>query len=300
MKADPLIVYIPGLMPKPEARAHRRELLRCLVEGIRRIDPEAAARLQNCAHCFDIVSWTYDFYGEHHDINLDLPGINALLKQQDPTDEDIAEAVSWKRRLLRTIYKAGDILPFLIPKLADETLELHLRDLQRYTQNENDVAECTRRLLKIPLEAAASVGRPILLLAHSMGSVIAYDALWQLSHDQQQDVPIDRLITMGSPLGQRYIQERLLGRDEKGAERYPNNIRRWINISAIGELTALDMELRNDFCEMEALGLLDKIEDLDTFNFFRLNGVLNVHAEYGYLVNEVTARQVRDWLCEQR
>ena len=46
--------------------------------------------------------------------------------------------------------------------------------------------------------------------------------------------------------------------------------------------------------------MLDKIEDLDTFNFFRLNGVLNVHAEYGYLVNEVTARQVRDWLCEQR
>ena len=300
MKPDPLILYIPGLMPKPEPEAHRRELFRCLVEGIRRIDPEAAAELQDCFQCFDIVSWTYDFYGEHHDINLDLPSIEALLKQPDPTEQDIAEAVSWKRRLLRTIYKAGDILPFLIPKLADETLELHLRDLRRYTKNENDIAECTRRLLKIPLEAAASVDRPILLLAHSMGSVIAYDALWQLSHDLQQNVPIDRLITMGSPLGQRYIQERLLGRKENGAERYPNNIRHWVNISAIGEMTALDMELRNDFGEMEALGLLDKIEDLDTFNFFRLNGVLNVHAEYGYLVNEVTARQVRDWLCQQR
>lgn len=300
MKPDPLILYIPGLMPKPEPEAHRRELFRCLVEGVRRIDPKAAAGLQDCFHCFDIVSWTYDFYGEHYDINLDLSSIGALLKQQEPTEKDIAEAVSWKRRLLRTIYKAGDILPFLIPKLADETLELHLRDLQRYTKNENDVAECTRRMLKIPLEAAASVGRPILLLAHSMGSVIAYDALWQLSHDQQQNVPIDRLITMGSPLGQRYIQQRLLGRKEKGAKRYPHNIRHWVNISAVGELTALDMELRNDFGEMEALGLLDKIEDLDTFNFFRLNGVLNVHAEYGYLVNEVTARQVRGWLCQQR
>jgi hypothetical protein len=299
VKPDPLILYIPGLMPKPEPEAHRRELFRCLVEGVRRIDPKAAARLRDCFYCFDIVSWTYDFYGEHHDIDLDLPSIEALLKQQNPTEQDIAEAVSWKRRLLRTIYKAGDILPFLIPKLADETLELHLRDLQRYTKNENDVAECTRRMLKIPLEAAASVGRPILLLAHSMGSVIAFDALWQLSHDQQQNVPIDRLVTMGSPLGQRYIQQRLLGRKEKGAARYPNNIRHWVNISAVGEMTALDMELRNDFGELEALCLLDKIEDLDTFNFFRLNGVLNVHAEYGYLVNEVTARQVRDWLCQQ-
>ncbi len=300
MKPDPLILYIPGLMPKPKPEVHRQELFRCLVEGIRRIDPGAAAELQDCFHCFDIVSWTYDFYGEHYDINLDLPDIDALLKQQDPTEQDIAEAVSWKRRLLRMIYKAGDILPFLIPKLADETLELHLRDLQRYTKNENDVAECIRRLIKIPLEAAASVGRPILLLAHSMGSVIAYDALWQLSHDQPQNVPIDRLITMGSPLGQRYIQKRLLGSKEKGAARYPNNIRHWVNISAFGELTALDMELRNDFGEMEALGLLDKIEDRDTFNFFRLNGVLNVHAEYGYLVNEVTARQVSGWLRQQR
>jgi len=300
VKPDPLIIYIPGLMPKPESRAHRHALLRCLIEGIRRIDPEVATELSDCNHCFEIVSWTYDFYGEYHDINLDLSAIEAVLKQQKPSEQDIAEALSWKRRLLRTIYKAGDILPFLIPQLADETIELHLRDLRRYVKNDNDIAECTRRLLKIPLQVAVAANRPILLLAHSMGSVIAYDALWQLSRDQQRDVAVDQLITMGSPLGQRYIQQRLLGHPEKGAERYPNNIRHWVNISAIGEMTALDMELRNDFREMETLGLLDRIEDLDTFNYFRLDGVLNVHAEYGYLVNEVTARQVRDWWCRQR
>lgn len=300
MKPDPLIIYIPGLMPKPEAGVHRQELLRCLIEGIHRIDPEVAAELHEDNHCFEIVSWTYDFYGEHYDIDLDIAAIESLLKQQKPTELDIAEAVSWKRRLLRTIYKAGDILPFLIPPLADETTELQLRDLRRYAKNVDDIAEYTRRLLKTPLRAAAAAHRPILLLAHSMGSVIAYDALWQLSHDQQRNVPINQLITMGSPLGQRYIQKRLLGRKEKGAERYPENIRHWINISAIGEMTALDMQLRDDFGEMEALGLLDGIEDLDTFNYFRLNGVLNVHAEYGYLVNEVTARQIRDWWRRQR
>jgi len=300
VKLDPLIIYIPGLMPKPEPRQHRHELLRCLIEGIHRIDPAVAAELSDRNHCFEIVSWTYDFYGEYHDINLDCAAIEAVLKQQKPTEQDIAEAVSWKRRLLRTVYKAGDILPFLIPQLADETIELHLRDLRRYVKNENDIAEYTRRLLKIPLQAAAAANRPILLLAHSMGSVIAYDALWQLSRDVRRDVPVNQLMTMGSPLGQRYIQQRLLGHKEKGAERYPNNIRHWVNISAIGEMTALDMALRNDFREMETLGLLDRIEDLDTFNYFRLDGVLNVHAEYGYLVNEVTARQVRDWWRGQR
>ncbi len=299
-KPDPLIIYIPGLMPKPEPDSHRRELLRCLLEGIHRIDPETAAELSARSDCFDIVSWTYDFYGEHYDINLDLAGIEDLLKQHDPTAADIAEAASWQRRLLRTIYKAGDILPFLIPRLADETIELQLRDLRRYAKNVNDIAEHTRRLLKVPLEMAAAANRPILLLAHSMGSVIAYDALWQLSQGQSLDVSIDTLITLGSPLGQRYIQRRLLGHQERGARRYPNNIRRWVNLAARGELTALDTELRNDFGEMETLGLLEGIEDLEMFNYFRLDGVLNVHAEYGYLVNKVTARQIRDWWLGQR
>ena len=73
-----------------------------------------------------------------------------------------------------------------------------------------------------------------------------------------------------------------------------------MNISAIGELTALDTELKNDFGEMERLGLVESIKDLGFFNYYRLDGVLNVHAEYGYLINEITAREIRDWWCKQR
>jgi hypothetical protein len=42
-------------------------------------------------------------------------------------------------------------------------------------------------------------------------------------------------------------------------------------------------------------GLVSSIEDHVVHNFFRLDGVLNVHAEYGYLVNDLTARIVTDW-----
>ena len=41
----PLMIYVPGLKPKPEPRAHRRELFRCLLEGVRRIDPDSAAQM---------------------------------------------------------------------------------------------------------------------------------------------------------------------------------------------------------------------------------------------------------------
>ncbi|MDH4255111.1 MAG: hypothetical protein OEX13_11395 [Gammaproteobacteria bacterium] len=299
-ESEPLILYVPGLLPKPEAGIHRDALLRCLLEGMRRVDPEMANDFEARQHCFDIVSWTYDFYGEHRDFDIDRPAIDRLLAQTEPTERDVAEAVSWQRRLLRSVYKAGDLLPFLIPRLANEKLEVHLRDLRRYTRNNRDIAEHTRRLLKVPLESAAAAGRPILLIGHSMGSVIAFDALWQLSRREHKPVFIDLFMTMGSPLGQRFIQDRLLGAKDLGERRYPANIDRWINIAAVGELTALDRDLKNDFQPMLDYGLLTEIIDHEIFTWYRLKGALNVHAEYGYLVNEVTARVLRDWWRDYR
>ena len=287
----------PGAWP---ARCRDHALLRCLLEGIRRFDPGTADDFEAQQHCFDIVSWTYDFYGEHRDFDLDRSAIEALLGQTEPSEQDVAEAVSWQRRLLRSIYKTGDMLPFLIPRLANEKLEVHLRDLRRYTRNARDIAEHIRRLLKVPLEAAAAAGRPILLIGHSMGSVIAYDALWQLSRREHKPVFVDLFLTIGSPLGQRFIQERLLGAREVRERRYPSNIDRWVNIAAVGELTALDRDLNNDFHPMLEYGLVTEIIDREIFTWYRLKGVLNVHAEYGYLVNEVTARFVRDWWREYR
>jgi hypothetical protein len=137
--------------------------------------------------------------------------------------------------------------------------------------------------------------RPILLIAHSMGSVIAYEALWQMSRATREALQIDLLLTMGSPLGQSYIQKQLKGVDAIGVVRYPANIRHWVNLAAVGDLTAIDPALRNDFGEMLRAGLVEEIEDRRIFNWFRQGGVLNPHAEYGYLINPETASVVIDW-----
>jgi len=298
MSRGPLILYIPGLKPKPEHSLHREQILRCMLEGIRRIDADTADEMAQDEHFFDIVSWTYDFYGTHCDINLDLADIEAVLKKTEASVEDKEVVTSWKRRFIRSLYRAADHLPFLIPHFADEDVQLQLHDLRRYAKNVDDIAEIIRREVKLRLRAAASAGRPVLLYAHSMGSVIGYDTLWQLSHEPREEVQIDLMLTTGSPLGQQLIQRRLKGFRKEGVERYPGNIRRWVNIAAIGELTAIDMTLNNDFGEMIRLGLVDDIEDLETFNYYHMNGVLNVHAEYGYLVNEITARTIRNWWRE--
>lgn len=291
----PLILYIPGLLPKPEPESHRDALYRCLLAGLERRDSAIAREVAANAHCFDIVSWTFDFYGEYRDIGLDREAIENIIRQPFATERDIAEARAFGRRVARWVFAVADILPFLIPHVANERLEVHLRDLRRYQRNDNGIADHARQMLKIPLRAAAESGRPVLLIAHSMGSVIAWDALWQLSRRDGEDVRLDTLLTMGSPLGQRFVQRRLLGFHERGERRYPGGIGRWINLAAVGDLTAVDPTLADDFAAMPKLGLVGSIEDHGILNGFRLHGVLNVHAEYGYLANPVTAGLVADW-----
>ena len=291
----PLILYVPGLLPKPRGPLHRDVLRRCLLAGLQRVDPVVARSIEFAPNDFEVVAWTYDFYGEHRDLSLDAAAIDAVVAQDKASAKDIAEATSWRRRLTRWIYRLGDMLPFLIPHLANERMEVHLRDLMRYKRNKDGIAERVRNLLKVPLIAAAGSERPILLIGHSMGSIIAYDTLWELTHEHANPVAIDTFLSMGSPLGQRFMQKRINGHDRSGAKRYPSNIRHWRNLSAIGDLTAIDPELQSDFSEMLELGLLQDFNDDTLSNYFRLDGVLNVHSEYGYLSNTTTARCVAAW-----
>ncbi len=293
MSGRPRIIYIPGLKPKPERPCHRTQLLRCLVEGVRRIDPHTADAIAE-PEAFHIVSWTYDFYGEYRDIAVDLADIDSLLARERASEQDIEIAASLKRRFIIRLFRIASYLPFIVPGLATDEIEVHMRDYFRYVRNHRGIAQAARDKLKAALVDAASSDRRVLLLAHSMGSVIAWDALWQMTRDGVA-ASVDQFVTIGSPLGQKIVQRHLLGREESEEGRYPDGINHWINIAAIGELTAIDRHLRNDFSGMTRQGRVRSIDDRECFNWYRPQGALNVHAEYGYLLNAVTAQSVVDW-----
>ena len=286
----PLILYVPGLMPKPPESVHRKALKDSLAAGIR----AAGETVPDLAAAFEVYAWTEDFYGTTRDFSIDARSVERLIETPVASDRDAREARSPGRRVKRALFRFGDTLPFLIPYFASERQRLHIRDLNRYASGSDGAAEKIRGGLEQRLAAAADAGRPMLLIGHSMGSVICWDTLWDQTRREPRPAPISLFLTMGSPLGQRYVQQRLLSHRTKTSGRFPASIERWINLAAVGDMTSLDQRLADDF-RSRFPDQQHPIEDHSLVNAFRLDGVLNPHAEYGYLASVVTARIVVDW-----
>lgn len=295
------IVYITGMKPKPEPALHRDALKRVLAASLGRVEPRAADWLEARDENFVLVSWTSLLYGAQADIAPDLPGIARLLESPLPSADDKREADALGLALKRAWHLIGDSYPWLSGIVASSALQVTLEDVRRYLDNENGVAERIRRMLIDELIRGFDAGERTFVIAHSLGSVIAYDSLWQLSREIGRKDRIDVLLTIGSPLATRFIRQGLLGSDRAGAERYPDNIDRWCNVAARGEMVALHRRLKPFFAAMVSLGLVRDIEDWPAiYNHFRGERGLNVHKSFGYLNHGVVARLIVDWLGIRR
>jgi hypothetical protein len=191
----------------------------------------------------------------------------------------------------------GDAWPFLGRRFAPPTTRRLMHEATRYLKNRDGVGAEVRAALRSTLEAAWRDGERVLLIGHSLGSVIAYDTLWELTHVRRTSGEISLLITLGSPLATHFVQRSLQGARASGAARYPHNIRRWVNLTARGDTTAVQPRLRRLYRQMLKLKLVESIEDVVDFdNYFRNHLGLNAHDAYGYLAQPVLAKLVGEWL----
>lgn len=287
---------MPGLKPKPHPELYGPQLVRVLNAGLAQSRPAAAQWLAAHPEVFVVVAWTHLFYGTYRDIALDLPGIERLLAHQVPSEQDRRELESWPRRLMRVAHIVGDALPVLGRRLAQPATRLQMHEATRYLRDRDGIGTAIRAFVRAELDAAWAARDRVMLLGHSLGSVIAYDTLWELSHDGRAQ-RVDLFLTMGSPLATRFIRRRMCGAGLAGPLAYPRNIRRWVNLSARGDTTALQPRLKPFFHEMLDLGLTESIEDyVDLENYFRGSLGLNAHEAYGYLAQPVAAEVIGDWL----
>ena len=290
------IIFIPGKNPKPPADQHHKLLWRVLLEGVRRAEPEIASNLSQYVDNFKLIAWNDLYYRQNKDISSELAWIDALINQHGPTEQDIREANAQHQRWDRFLYYLVDHLNFLL-RFTPKPLQSTAEEMTRYFQNKHNIACKIRNLLKQPLRPLLTNNDKVLLIGHSLGSVIAYDTLWELSHLEHLPGKIDLFLTLGSPLGMNYVRRRLMGNDWTGKKKYPTNIRHWVNISAVGDMTSLNRVFADDFAPMLSLGIIDSIQDHcdGIYNFYHNELGLNCHRSYGYLVNPAVGKVIADW-----
>ncbi|MER6231135.1 MULTISPECIES: hypothetical protein [Streptomyces] len=196
--------------------------------------------------------------------------LEAMARDADPAafDEECAEPAS-KGLVVRGAQACLDILE-RTPYLGGMTASVLIRQIKQVHRYFEDPAlgQEIRGELKTAIQEDTQV-----VLAHSLGSVAAYEVLWNL-----EDVRIDTLVTMGSPLGLKSIRRRLARSADTELGR-PPSVRRWVNVAAEQDVVALRKRITTLYG--------GEVEDVVV-----TNPLLHMHDCTRYLTNVKTARVV--------
>lgn len=119
--------------------------------------------------------------------------------------------------------------------------------------------ELRSRLLK-ELKAGQSEAEKIVVISHSMGTMVAYDVLRNCADCP----PVDTLITLGSPLGVREVQQELKAGGKKSVDFPAATLRRWINIyDPLDPICGADPKFSNDYEPVDG----KRVEDVKESNW---------------------------------
>jgi hypothetical protein len=88
-------------------------------------------------------------------------------------------------------------------------------------------------------DTLAGISGPLIVIGHSLGSIIAYDVLRELEQEAQE-IPL--FVTAGSPLGVTEVQDLVVQ-----ALRVPAGVTAWRNVADGRDLVALDRTIRPEY-----------------------------------------------------
>ena len=185
--------------------------------------------------------------------------------------------------------------------LSDSLIATAAPDMAHYWDEETKFGSDVRYEMINPLKRAMRRDGKILVISHSLGTMVAYDTFWKFSHmsEYRHDTvtrPIDTWITLGSPLGDETVKRKLKGASLSGARRYPNIVKRWLNFSAEDDFISHDETIKNDYKDMLRKRLVEEIRDEDIYNLAVRKGSSNPHSSAGYLIHPKLIAAIGDWL----
>jgi len=110
--------------------------------------------------------------------------------------------------------------------------------------------------LATEIDRAKTEGRPVVIVAHSLGAVVAYDYL----SSRTDTGLVQRLITIGSPAGATSLRRLLIGGDDTDTLARPSSVKSWINIRNDNDLFAAPISVGRDVLTSPPAGETDPHE----------------------------------------
>ncbi|GAA5073606.1 hypothetical protein [Streptomyces similanensis] len=282
----------PDLSPEDAARHKAADAARRLRQGL------AAAHLTHLAVPPLVMAYYAHQLADRTRPEQAQSGDEATL--DDLTPEQAAEALEWLRAagarepddsqaaaLAPLRWTLGRLVAQRTPdappgarqrltELLSRIVVATVRDLDSYTSRPG-----RRALVRGTVATAVRDSGARVVVAHSLGSVVAYETL-----HAHPDIELDLLLTLGSPLGLPAMLRKLDPEPVAGRGARPPGVRNWINIADLGDLVAIPPRLGEAF----------EVDRHDTTDI----GLFDPHTLGGYLASGLTAAALAPYLDGSR
>ncbi len=304
---DKIIIGIHGLGNKPPKYLLEEWWRLSINEGLKKIKSHFAE------YDFELVYWADSLhpdplnpYEDDEDSELYLSE-----KYEPATKEKKVKSNGYKENFINFFKKQRDKILFnetlhvKFPSLTDLIIKHFFKDLDIYlTQQcvEENKSDCLAQDIirnKLADILQRHKDKDILLIAHSMGTIVAYEVLI----DVENEINIDSLITIGSPLGVPFIFEKLkndrsIVAGEGRKLRTPENILTgWNSLADLDDKIARSADMSKLF-KTNSHSVAPVMEVVE--NDYESEGIENPHKSYGYLRTPEVAQIIDDFLARGR
>jgi pimeloyl-ACP methyl ester carboxylesterase len=223
-----LLVHGRGLMDR-DTSATRKLWLGALSSGIKTFANDSTIAERDLR-----VVWYADVLDPRSTAGCDYASSDPRARRDASEDPDLKALVSM----------AGNLLGTLTNLVADTEATSQLRGLAADASFLSDVHKrcAAERRLADAIDRARSEGRPIILVAHSLGALVAYDYL----STRADSVLVNRFVTIGSMLGSPELRHLAIGGDSTDTLSRPASVKDWINIRNELDLFAVPVSTGRD------------------------------------------------------
>lgn len=285
-----VIIGIHGLGNKPPKYVLQKWWKESMLEGFK------THNVDKDIPCFELVYWS-DILYERPLNNWANDAENELfLEEPYQKAPEVIEREDHSIRLKLTDFLSDQLNKIFLNEdktlnysfLTDLILKKYFKDLNAYYHKEGasnkEVRNKTRDLVRNRVAKVIKKykGYEIFIVAHSMGSIVAFDVLTYFI----PEIDIHTFVTIGSPLGLPLVVSQIAAENKRHSNGNsemvtpPGIKNHWYNMADIMDHIALNFKLADDFAPNERNVTP---QDFLVENNYEINGSKNHHKSFGYL-----------------